>query len=176
MSIDGYVACICEGAAEKVIIDLLLDNDKLIFNRKQMIDRQVIPCRDGKSFEVRYLRKGFDQKITVYRILDSRREKFKMSKAYAEKIEIVNVITAPEIEMLVIFNEDKYKDYKKSGLKPNEYCKSHLRYKDIKSYLFIKEYFKDISKLVLCIKQYKSKSAVRNGEFSLHDLLKPEFQ
>lgn len=72
MSIDGYVACICEGAAEKAIIDLLLDNDKLIFNRKQMIDRQVIPCRDGKSFEVRYLRKGFDQKITVYRILDKK--------------------------------------------------------------------------------------------------------
>lgn len=176
MSIEVYVACICEGAAEKAIIDSLLDNDKLIFNRIQMIDRQVIRCRDGKNFEARYLRKGFDKKITVYRILDSRRENFKLSKAYAEKIDIVNVITAPEIEMLVIFNEDKYKDYKKSGLKPNEYCKSHLKYKDVKSYSFIYEYFKDTSKLVLSIKQYKSKSAVRNGEFSLYDLLKPEFQ
>ena len=41
-----------------------------------------------KKFEERYLRKGFDEKITVLRILDSRREKFKLSKAYAPKIDV----------------------------------------------------------------------------------------
>jgi len=176
MSNDGYVACICEGSAEKAIIELLLEEDKLQFDRGKMIENEVIQCRDGKSFEVKYLRKYFELKITVYRILDSRRENFKLSKAYAEKIKVVNVITAPEIEMLVIFNEDKYDDFKKSRLKPSLFCKTILKYKNVKSYIFIKEYFKDPDVLISCLKKYKSKSAVKSGECTLFDLLKPEFQ
>lgn len=45
-----------------------------------------------------------------FRALDSRRENFKLSKAYAGKVDVINVITAPEIEMLIIFNEDKHKE------------------------------------------------------------------
>ena len=44
------------------------------------------------------MRKEFEGKITVYRILDSRREKFNLSKAYEDKVDVKNVITAPEIE------------------------------------------------------------------------------
>ncbi len=172
MSIDGYVACICEGSAEKAIINLLLENDKLIFNKNQMIDRQIITCRDGKSFETKYLRKGFKQKISIYRILDSRREKFKLSKAYEGKIEVVNVITAPEIEMLIIFNENKYEDYKKSRLKPSTYCKSTLQIKNVKSYKFVEEYFGDVDVLIYCIREYKRISDVKRGECTLWDLLK----
>ena len=32
-----YTACICEGAAERAIIDLLLDKKKLIFEREDLI-------------------------------------------------------------------------------------------------------------------------------------------
>lgn len=172
MSVDGYVACICEGSAEKAIINLLLECDKLIFNKKQMIDRQIIQCRDAKSFENKYLKKGFKHKITVYRILDSRREKFKLSKAYEDKIEVVNVITAPEIEMLIIINENKYEDYKKSRLKPSIYCKSYLKYKNVKNYKFIEEYFADINILIKCLSEYKRISDVKNGEYTLRDLVK----
>jgi len=172
MSINGYVACICEGSAEKAIINLLLENDKLIFNKNQMVDRQIIPCRDGKSFETKYLRKGFQHKITVYRILDSRKEKFKLSKVYQEKIEVVNVITSPEIEMLIIFNENKYEDYKKSRLKPSTYCKSSLKYTDVKSYKFVEEYFRDVDKLIQSIREYRRISDVKRGEYTLWDLLK----
>ena len=35
---DSLVACICEGGAETVIMNMLLDNDLLIFNRQQLID------------------------------------------------------------------------------------------------------------------------------------------
>lgn len=172
MNTDRYVACICEGSAEKAIINLLLENDKLIFNKNQMIDRQIITCRDGKSFETKHLRKGFEHKIIVYRILDSRREKFKLSKPYEEKVEVVNVITAPEIEMLIIFNENKYEDYKKSRLKPSAYCKSYLSYKNVKSYKFVEEYFEDVDKLIQCIREYKRISDIKRGESTLWDLLK----
>ena len=40
MEIKGYVACITEGAAEKAIIDLLLDNHVLCFERSDL----GVPC------------------------------------------------------------------------------------------------------------------------------------
>jgi len=106
MELAKYKACICEGSAEEAIIDILVDNDLLIFNREEMLEERVIRCRSAKRFEERYLRKGFDEQISVIRILDSRREEFRLSKAYEQKIDVVNVITAPEIEMLIIMRKE----------------------------------------------------------------------
>lgn len=96
MKLAKYKACICEGSAESAIIDILVDNDLLIFSREEMLDESVIRCRSAKRFEERYLRKGFDDQVSVIRILDSRREDFRLSKAYEHKVDIINVITAPE--------------------------------------------------------------------------------
>ena len=104
-----------------------------------MIDESVIRCRSAKRFEERYLRKRFDNQISVVRILDSRREEFRLSKEYAHKIDVINVITAPEIEMLIILNEGAYERFKRSGKKPSDFCKIELRMHDIKSYDFVKE-------------------------------------
>lgn len=172
MELSKYVACICEGAAEQVIMDLLLENNRLIFNRDDLLEGELLRCRSGKNFEEQYLRKGFTEQITVLRVLDSRNETFKLSKAYVHKIKVVNVITAPEIEMLIIFKEGKYNAYKKSGKKPSVFCKSELKYSDVKSTDFIKRYFCDIESLVDAIKEYKRVSYLRDGEYSLADLLK----
>ncbi|WP_455721851.1 hypothetical protein [Agathobacter sp.] len=171
MELAEYKACICEGAAENAIMDILLDNNLLIFNREEMIEEEVIRCREGKKFEEKYLRKGFKAKISVIRILDSRRENFKFSKAYAGKVDVVNVITAPEIEMLIIFNEDKYKEFKKSGKKPSNFCKEDLKMPDVKSYDFVKNYFNNPVTLVKAIKRYHEMSRVPKGEYTLMDLL-----
>ena len=88
MELAKYKACICEGSAEEAIIDILVDNDLLIFNREEMLEERVIRCRSAKRFEERYLRKGFDEQISVIRILDSRREEFRLSKAYEQKIDV----------------------------------------------------------------------------------------
>lgn len=82
MNLTKYVACICEGAAEKAIMEILLDADKLIFKRDDLLEGELLRCRSGKNFEEQHLRKGFTEKITVLRILDSRREQFRLSKAY----------------------------------------------------------------------------------------------
>ena len=76
MELANYKACICEGSAENAIIDILLDYDLMIFKREEMIEEEVLRCRDGKKFEQKYLRKGFKDKISVIRILDSRHENF----------------------------------------------------------------------------------------------------
>lgn len=172
MKLNDCVACICEGAAEHAIMDLLLESNKLIFSIDQLLDAQIIRCRSARNFEKKHLRKGFNKKITVLRILDSRNESFKLSKLYINKVDIINIITAPEIEMLIIFNEDKYNDFKKSKLKPNEYCKIELKYSNVKNYEFVKKYFIDISQLINSIYRYKKTSNIRKGEFTLHDLIK----
>ena len=111
--------------------------------------------------------------ITVLRILDSHGENFKLSKAYEHKIKVVNVITAPEIEMLVIITKGKYSDYKNkhSDIKPSEYCKVNLGYGDVKSSEFIKQYFGNVETLVDAICEYKRVTNVLTGENALADLL-----
>lgn len=36
MELSKYIACICEGTAERVIINLLLDNNKLVFHARTL--------------------------------------------------------------------------------------------------------------------------------------------
>lgn len=40
-----YTACICEGGAERAILDLLLDNHRLIFEREDLIENEILRCR-----------------------------------------------------------------------------------------------------------------------------------
>ena len=172
MQLSKYVACICEGGAEKNIIELLLDANRLMFTYDDLLEGEVLPCRSADSFEKQYLRKGFTEAITVLRILDSRRENFKLSKAYEHKIKVINVITAPEIEMLIILHENRYNEFKKSGKKASLYCKENLEFHDVKSKNFMKGYFSNIDALVAAIKEYKRVSYVQRNEITLADLLK----
>lgn len=172
-----YIACICEGNAERAILDLLLDNHKLIFEREDLIEEEILKCRSGKEFEKRYLRKGFLEKITIYRVLDSHSEKFNLSKAYEHKVDVKNVVTAPEIEKLIICNEGKNKEFnrekrKNSRLKPNTYCKTFLKYSNIKSYDFVTKYFSDMDVLLKALHEYRRISKVRTNEMTICDLLK----
>ena len=63
MELARYKACICEGSAENAIMDILLDHNLLIFSREEMLEEEIIRCREGKKFEEKYLRKGFMDKI-----------------------------------------------------------------------------------------------------------------
>lgn len=171
MELSKYIACICEGSAEETIMNILLDNNKLIFDRDALIENELLRCRSGKEFEKLYLRKGFSEQITVFRILDSRRENFVLSKAYKDKIKVVNVITAPEIEMLVIINEGKYASYKRQKKKPSDFCKSDLKMPNVKSKSFVENYFQDVNILINAVIEYKRLANVQRGELTLADIL-----
>ena len=170
---DSLVACICEGGAETEIMNMLLDNDLLIFNRQQLIDEEFLKRMSAKEFQKKYLHLEYDKKIIILRIIDSRSEKFPLSEIYRCQVEVINVITAPEIEMLIIINENKYDDfYNKRIQKPSDYCKQVLKMSNVKSPEFIKEYFSNIDDLVKSIREYCRVHKKRKNEHNLCDLLK----
>ena len=171
----SLIACICEGGAETAIMDILLDNDLLIFNRGQLIDESVLPRTSVKEFERRYLRMAYDQKVLILRVIDSREEAFNLSKAYRCQVAVINVITAPEIEMLIIASKKKYDEYCRSGIKkPSDYCKIVLGLKNVKSPVFIKKYFKNPDFLINSIHEYHRVHKQKKNEASLFDLIKTE--
>ena len=175
IELSPIVACICEGGAETAIIDMLVDNDLLIFTRDHMLNEDVIRCRSAKEFEQRYLRKGFESKITVLRILDSHSEGFRLSPAYEQKVDVIKVVTSPEIEMLLILAEGKYNDYikKASFMSPSTFCKQELKKKgNIKSQEYVRNYFSDINILISAIREYKRIKKLKKGEVYLADLLR----
>jgi hypothetical protein len=172
MTFIGYVACICEGSCERAILDLLLDHHKLVFDREQMLEHKLLRCRSAREFEDRHLSFEHTSPINVLRVLDSRREQFRLRKPYITQVKIFNVITAPEIEMLVIIAEGKVHDFRKSGIKPSAFCKGALGFRQVKNYDFVNQYFADVDQLISCIKEYRRISRIQNGEYTLCDLLK----
>ncbi len=154
-------------------MELLLENDQLKFNKDALLEKEIIRSRSAKNFDVKYLNRRFKKNITIIRILDSKNENFKLNAIYKKKIEIIDIITAPEIEMLIIHAEGKFDNYNKlkSKVKPSEYCKKYLKFKNVKTYDFVIKYFKDVNKLVEAIKMHKSKT-VSKKSYNLNDLLK----
>lgn len=77
----------------------------------------------------------------------------------------------PEVEILIIIDLDKIKDYNKvkSKVKPSDYCKTTLRYKNVKNKDFMCDYF-DIDKLLKALKKYKSNTT--KDHFAIFDILK----
>ncbi len=133
----------------------------------------MIRSRSAQKFEEKYLRKGFNEKIIIYRVLDSIKENFCLSKLYKDKVEVINIYTTPEIEMLIIICEGRYDDYtnkKKKNMKPSEYCKSVLKFSGVKSRSFVIDYFFESDKLVKSILEYQ-RLMKKNKNKTLADLL-----
>ena len=179
MGIDSnsFIACMCEGGMEAAIVNVLLDNDMLCFSREQMLYRETLRRCGVRDFEKRYLRQEYNKKLTVVRVLDSRKEAFRLSKAYQKQVEeVITIITAPEIEILLIIAVGEYADYRKnaSKMKPSEYCMQVLKMGNVKAQDFGYHFFQDPAKLLATIKKYDCFHCKEKGELSLSALLKNE--
>lgn len=161
-----YILCICEGKAERAIIDLLLDNDKLIFKRDGLIEKDLSRVGRKAADAEKFLNLDFDKEVVILRILDSRKENFKLNKLYIEKgIQVINVYTRPEIEMLLIIAENREKDFEKvkNKQKPSDFCKVILKGKKTKSYEYWYQKFEnDISLLIKSINRYSKRYSKEN--------------
>ena len=171
---EEYVICICEGAAEQAIIELLLDHNSLVFAPDNLVGREVTRKRKASEIQSSFLNRAYQRRVNILRILDSKKDSFKLPPLYAERFPVHNIYTHPEIEMLLIIAEgqsEKYLQKEKSRYKPSAYCAEVLfPGKHIKSCEFIQDYFADINKLHNAIRLYHEQAGKR-GEANLFHLL-----
>lgn len=177
-------AILCEGAAEQAIMTILIEQNVLTIKKNTLLFEDVYRVRSAKKFFETYMRSQMDEEVTIYRIVDSKKEKFKIpskiKKEFSGKYRVVDVITSPEIEMLIIIAEGKYNKFikMKSKMKPSEYCKSKLNLKNVKDYEYVKDYFKDVNKLIDAINKYHSlmKNNKEKDTQTLYDLLENKYK
>lgn len=169
---DCKVICICEGRFEEDLINFLLEHNKLKFTTFDLVDEKVTRTRKAAKIQQEFLNRSYSHKIIILRIVDSKSEKFKLAPAYLRKIkEIDDVVTSPEIEILVVIDKSDFTKFQKQKLKPSQFCKVAYKLTNIKQAGFVFDYFKDIKKLINAIKKYKS--IHRNDTcYHLADLLK----
>lgn len=179
----GHVICILEGSAEEVIIKRLFENNNLIFKNGDTYDgsrliRKFSRTRQGRKFARENLEMDYGERyINILRILDSKREKFSLGKVYKERIQsgeiqIFNILTRPEIEMLIIINEGHYQKFtnRKGGIKASVYCKTELNLDKVKNVEFVSDYFSDVNILVNSIIGYNELHS-KKDEYGIFDLL-----
>lgn len=170
------IICSCEGAAEEDVINWLLDEDKLLFSREQLVYKKVTRIRSVKEIENKFLNLDYgDKSVVIFRIIDSRNEKFTLGNLFRDRFDVINYNTNPEIEILMIIKMGDLQKYTnqsgKSKLKPSEHATKHYKLKKIKQSGTIKEFFNhEIEPLVNSIREHKSK--IGKGHFTICDLLK----
>ena len=182
-------AILCEGNAEEEVMEILLENDCLIISYNELFYNEVLRVRSAEKFCENYLRTELSEPVTIYRILDSKNENFKLTKklkkAYANKINRVKVvITSEEMEILIIHAEERYEHYQRwragrTNSKPSDYCKEELEFSDVKKKGFYKIYFSDYRRLIEAIHLYnQTRKRTLGGEdkLTLFDLLKKEYK
>lgn len=194
---DTVVAIVVEGATEKAIIELLIENDCLMFSSSQVVNYDSIDGLDSPyrganrfygnptTFSNHYLTQDYEGKKMIVLIIEDRSGMpYKIAQPFLDKLEtggIYHVITQSEIEMIEIYfrNIEGQFNKVKSQMKPSEFLTNHLKIKknQIKSYDRIKRDLNPYGNLVSAIVEYKSNSnpkkwKKKNNEIFLADILK----
>lgn len=174
---NNIVLCICEGNAETDIIDILLDNNMLIFTRDMLFEKRVLRRESVDRIQDNYLSLDYGSKLPfILRIIDSKHEAFKLREPYKTmyKSRINTFCTSPEIEILIIYDKKDIKCFNKENMKPSVYCKANYGLRDIKKKGFMKEYFKNQDDLLEAIINYEKCSS--RDKLSLYNLLNKEYR
>lgn len=177
------IVLMCEGHNEEVLLNLLLDADKLKFNRDDLIGLRPYPIRQLNNPTIKNELKHYGLPVKVYRVGDKQNDKLFIPKELRNIIangEIYKYCTKPEIEILLIINENLFKDYEKvkNIESPKTFAKKKIKLNGKKydqSSEFYKEYYggNNINNLVKNIKKYKTYKRQHNrDELYLSDLLK----
>ena len=160
----------CEGNDEVYLINYLIDKGYLIFKREEILDRRPIHFRQPSEIAPLIDLLPPETDIIFYRIGDKQTDEFNLKRFEFRKdhIQVIRVCTTPELEILVIINENLLNEYLKvkSLVMPKQFVKEK-----VKGFTTIKEYLKNHD-LYDAIIKYKEIKKTREGEICLADLLK----
>lgn len=171
----------CEGPNELEIVRMLLEDDKLIFTKDDLLNLVPYHARQiANNAAVKTALNLYSGDIHVLRIGDKLSDELKVPREYREKIKgIEKYCTKPELEMLLIISEKREADFEKvkSKVSPKSFSKANIVYERTRynnSTAFYRRYYGTrIDLLVSTIKQYKQmKKKHHQDELYLADLLK----
>ena len=172
----------CEGSNELAVVNILLENNALIFTEDDLLGLTPYHARQIKNnTQVQAaLNMYFGSDVLVMRIGDKQSDRLVIPADFKKKIcENEKYCTLPELEMLLIISEGLVKEYEKvkSSVKPKAFAKEYIwcnqkRYNN--SSQFYRDYYgSDCEKLIRAIRDYKKiRGAHRKDELYLADILK----
>lgn len=158
----------CEGTAEQVVVEKLLEADALIVPAENVIG--VTRKRSAAGIKEEYLNYDYPWPVCIARVLDSRAEKFLLGKLYA-RFRVLSFITHPEAEIFAVMREGAWDKWKRSGKKPSDFCKQDLGMSEIKSNEFLTVYW-DVDSIAAAAREYKRLSKIGKDELCLADLIR----
>lgn len=165
----GYHPVIsCEGTAEQVAVEILLEADALVFPEADVVG--VTRLRKAADIQAEYLNYDYDWPVCVIRVLDSRKERFKLGNLYVDRFPVASFVTHPEMEVLVIIREGAWGRWHGSHVKPSDFCKQELGMREVKREGFLRGYW-DAGSLVAAAREYRRLSKIPKGELCLADLI-----
>lgn len=170
---DYYYAFIVEGATEKSIIEIFLENNRFTFSSDSVINYDQIDGLDSpyrgpgkfygcpENFTDKYLNQEYEEKKIIILLVEDRDPAYKINPIYDEKIQdIYHVITKPEIEFIEILYDDNRSEFETSRrkhkkLKPSEFLAETrgMKMAEVKRGIRTKVKFQEnIDKLIQAIK------------------------
>lgn len=144
----------CEGGHEDVVVRMLRDAGYLRCPVERITD--IARERKAEDIQEKYLGYSYKPGLAIVRVVDTKTGAFELGKLYKDRFPVYTIRTSPEIEMLVIINEDRYDDFQreKSNMDPSIFCKVHLSLPDIKRPAFLQRYW-NAESLRQAILEYK---------------------
>lgn len=169
----------CEGTNEQKLIEMLLDNKKFQISRDDLIGRRPYHIRNLKSSVIKKELEHYNQPVIIYRIGDKQGDKLIVPielKNIVAKERIFKFCTKPELEILLIINENLVSEFEKSKMEPKEFAKDHIKYNGRRynqTSDFLEKYYggNRIDYLVQNLIEYKRIKKHNRGELYLADLL-----
>ena len=114
----------CEGNTEVRLMRRLLDEEALVFRRRDIIDREPIHLRQLDAHRSVIALLPFHEPIDVYRIGDTLKDEFRWDpnsrRAKEGLVHITKYCTKPESEILPILVQGWFADYEKKRLSPKD--------------------------------------------------------
>ena len=172
---------LCEGLNEVTIINILLDNNLLRFTRDDLIGLEIYHARQLVPFLVSQILQYNSNVLQIIRIGDKLSDELKIPfslEHILSKQQIINCRTHPELEILLIINQNLFSKYnkQKSNIRAKDFAKENILFNGEKynntSQFWYDYYAMRPHSLVNDIKKCSKIGKNKKNEIYLVDLLK----
>ena len=168
---------LCEGPNEKKIVELLLRDNRLLFNTEDLIGLVPYHARQLDSPVVQSALNMYSGPFDIYRIGDTQTDKLRIPGHLKSRIgSISKICTKPELEILLIINENLIHVWQRSGKRPKDFAKKEIQLQrrryDNSSQFYEEYYGRRIDLLIENLKEYKRTKRHDRDELFLADFIR----